>query len=242
MKVTYIEHSGFMIEWAHCVWLIDYYRGQIPEFDKQKKIIIFCSHAHSDHFNPKIFSLFEGCEKAAYILSEDIRSSVTGLGLTGQQQEQITYVKPRTMLMIEDGSGHQIAVKTLLSTDCGVAFLLEYEGQQIYHAGDLNWWVWKGEEEQEYWKMTTAYKAEIARLCEISDAIDIAFVPLDPRQEEWYSKGMLYFITEVEARKIFPMHFWNQYEIIERFLSSAEGKEYSEAIVPIQFAGEHWTL
>ena len=42
-----------------------------------------------------------------------------------------------------------LLLKTLKSTDEGVAFLLNYIGNTVYHAGDLNLWVWK-EESREY--------------------------------------------------------------------------------------------
>lgn len=40
-------------------------------------------------------------------------------------------------------------VKTLFSTDEGVAFLLRCSEGTIYHAGDLNDWVWNGEPDEE---------------------------------------------------------------------------------------------
>ena len=33
MKVTFIEHSGFMVEMEQNVLLFDYYQGEIPSFD-----------------------------------------------------------------------------------------------------------------------------------------------------------------------------------------------------------------
>lgn len=38
-------------------------------------------------------------------------------------------------------------ITTFASTDIGVAYLLETDGLRIYHAGDLNWWHWEGEDE-----------------------------------------------------------------------------------------------
>ncbi len=55
MKITYIEHSGYAIEWESCIWVFDYYRGKIPDWEKTKPLIIFASHAHKDHFAPEIF-------------------------------------------------------------------------------------------------------------------------------------------------------------------------------------------
>ena len=49
-----------------------------------------------------------------------------------------------------------IEIETLRSNDMGVAFLVKVEGKTIYHAGDLNWWHWNGEpeEDNEYYKKT----------------------------------------------------------------------------------------
>lgn len=69
----------------------------------------------------------------------------------------------------------------------------------IYHAGDLNDWVWEGESEQYNKQMTGNYRHEIDLLNaylqenDINNMLDVAFLPLDPRQEQDYAKGMLYF-------------------------------------------------
>ena len=34
MKVTYIEHSCFSVELDNSILLFDYYKGEIPDFDK----------------------------------------------------------------------------------------------------------------------------------------------------------------------------------------------------------------
>ena len=41
IDVTYIGHSGFLIKWDACYWLFDYYRGDIPELDPGKALIVF---------------------------------------------------------------------------------------------------------------------------------------------------------------------------------------------------------
>ncbi|MBP1754948.1 MAG: fold metallo-hydrolase [Firmicutes bacterium] len=33
MIITYIGHSGFLIEWDNCYWLFDYFKGEIPALD-----------------------------------------------------------------------------------------------------------------------------------------------------------------------------------------------------------------
>ena len=51
MKITYINHSGFLIETKDCYYIFDYYKGELPLLDKKKEVIVFCSHFHKDHFN-----------------------------------------------------------------------------------------------------------------------------------------------------------------------------------------------
>ena len=59
--------------------------------------------------------------------------------------------------------------------------------------------------------------------------IDTAFVVLDPRQEKDYDRGLSYFLEHVPVNKVYPMHYWEQPEIIERFLS--EHPEYRSQIL-----------
>ena len=49
MKVTYLEHSGFLVELEDSCLLFDYYRGELPGLDPDKKMLVFVSHAHYDH-------------------------------------------------------------------------------------------------------------------------------------------------------------------------------------------------
>ena len=61
MTVTYIGHSGFLLETEDAYFLFDYFEGTIPELKNNKSIIVFSSHRHHDHFNPEIFELIKKC-------------------------------------------------------------------------------------------------------------------------------------------------------------------------------------
>ena len=52
MEITYLGHSGFLVETSAAYLLFDYIRGNLPEFDKAKRLYVFASHAHSDHWDP----------------------------------------------------------------------------------------------------------------------------------------------------------------------------------------------
>lgn len=223
MKITYICHSGFLIETAECYYLFDYYKGGLPKLNPRKPILVFASHRHPDHYNPGVFDKLteQGMEQVTAVLSKDIprKSYPSGaevLTVTFHQSYELPY--------------HGGQLHTLHSTDQGVAFLIRCPEGTIYHAGDLNDWVWEGETEQYNRQMTGSYRHEIKRLKEMLDGIsvDVAFLPLDPRQEKDYYRGMLYFLQQIPTKKAYPMHYWERPEIIRQFIQ--EYPEYQEII------------
>ena len=42
IKITYLEHSGFAVECDDYVLIFDYYKGNLPQFDKDKKNLCIC--------------------------------------------------------------------------------------------------------------------------------------------------------------------------------------------------------
>ena len=60
-----------------------------------------------------------------------------------------------------------------------------------------------------------------------------AFVVLDPRQEEHYWWGMNEFMRTADADVVFPMHFWKDYKLIEKFKSGESAQDYKEKVVSI---------
>ena len=207
MQVTYIDHSGFLVESEACYYIFDYYKGELPKLDKDKEVIVFCSHFHQDHFNPQIFEILNdmGMNYQA-VLAKDInkRKYPAGVKITTAYHDK-TYI-------LDNGT----QVSTLLSTDSGVAFVVKAKSGTIYHAGDLNDWYWEGEPDADNRQMTSRYRAEIDKLQGIH--FDVAFVPLDPRQEDHYADGMIYFLENVECEAVFPMHYWDEPKVIDRFI------------------------
>ena len=109
---------------------------------------------------------------------------------------------------------------TFQSTDLGVAFLIEDDQNLIYHAGDLNDWVWEEESVSYNEQMTIDYRKQMNLLSEKLDGktIDTAFIVLDPRQEKDYDRGMCYFLEQIPVKQVYPMHYWESPDIIQTFL------------------------
>lgn len=210
MTIAYIYHSCFLIETSDCYYLFDYYKGDLPELKTEKPVLVFASHRHEDHYNPEIFTILSdrGMKKVYAILPNDIPAK--RYPRTNAEIIKIYHSKEYTLPC-------HTYLTTLLSTDRGVAFLLQCKEGTIYHAGDLNDWGMETDTEQERKQMRGSYRAQIAKLKDRT--IDAAFLPLDPRLGSTYAEGILYFLRQVNVKRVYPMHYWEQPEIIDRFLS-----------------------
>lgn len=202
MKLTYIYHSGFLIEFDDKNIIFDYYKGEIPNIDSEKKLYVVSTHSHRDHFNENIFELFKDFKDVKYLLSDDIDI---------EEREDIYFLEGRKKYCIDD-----LEIETFESTDLGIAILITTEGKTIYHGGDLNWWTWHGyETQEEYDSMTERFFNEMKLLKDRK--IDLAMVVLDPRQGDRYDWGLKYFIENTSTKYIAPMHLWEKYEFIDKF-------------------------
>ena len=237
MNITYLGHSGFLIEWDECYMLFDYFEGDLPELMKSKKLYVFVSHHHHDHYNPKVFELMQRVESIEYIFSDDVHL-VEDVDL--HSNGRIQFVSPHQNYEFHHQEGKTWKLFTLKSTDEGVAFLLEYHDQRIYYAADLNLWLWKGESEEYNHNMSKLFCDEMKYLKEVT--LDLAFAPLDPRQEEYYSKGIEALLETATVKYLFPMHFWKQPEIIGRFLKEKGACLKETIMLQVDAPGQTWKL
>ena len=229
MRVSYISHDGFFIECADCCLLFDYWKGELPAAS-DKPIYIFASHHHGDHYVPAIFDYGDLFPSASYILSDDIRPAREGDGVILCRADETIELPDLT-------------VRTLGSTDCGVAFLVKLRtGETIYHAGDLHLWLFgKEDTPEEAEEMTERFLHEIDKLRGVK--IDLAMLPLDPRQpRSQYWMGMDYCLRELAIAHAIPMHMWGRYGIIERFLQLPQTKAYAEKVIKIEKEGQSYEI
>lgn len=238
-EVTYLFNSGFAVKAEGRYLIFDYYNtvpfkklpglggGVIaPRELKDENVTVFASHAHMDHFVPSIMGWTRHMSRVHYVLSEDI-------GVTAAAR--VTKVGPDEVHEL-DG----MTIRTLRSTDEGVAFDVSAGGLRMYHAGDLNWWHWDGEPEEENRAMGEAYRSEIDKLRGIT--FDIAFVPVDPRLGKEYLWGLDYFMKTADAKVIFPMHFRNTYSMFDKLQKDPMAQAYKDRIVRISRRGEHFEV
>lgn len=221
MKITHIYHSAFYVELEKNVLLFDWYKGSLPEIPAEKKLYVFCSHAHEDHYSPKIWELSGEHPDLTYILDEGIADG------NGHPEAEVIRVRPREEYSA--GSAETaLRILTLESTDMGVAFYVEAEGKRLYHAGDLNVWFWYDEPMEDNLASEKKCREEMQYLAgrlkgdpRYPDGalLDAAFVPLDFRLQEEAPRCIAAFMDILGAAYVFPMHYWGREEEVKGYLS-----------------------
>ena len=164
-----------------------------------------------------------------YIFSKDCKMSPHFLqkhGFPDDIREKITYVSAGEKYQVDD-----VKIETLRSTDAGVAFYVETRGATFFHAGDLNDWTWEGARDLINGRMRREYRTQIKKLA--GKPINLAFVPMDPRQGADQELGMDYFLETTSAEYVFPMHMWQDYSHIPVYKNKIWNPGMAERVVEI---------
>lgn len=236
MEITYIHHDGFAIETKNTIIIIDYFEESINEktllesiIDSDKTIYFLSSHRHHDHFCKTVLEYAR--ENIIYVFSGDI----------GKIHSDVRSV--RNMNFINKGDIYQdelIKVTAYGSTDIGISFKIDVDGESIFHAGDLNNWHWNEEcDAKRSKKYEDDYLGELNYICEENNYFDIVMFPMDPRLGKDYARGATQFIEKIKVRYFIPMHFWNEFDKGSNFDDFDKNKcEF----LPIKLRGQKFTL
>lgn len=215
-KINYLYHSGFIVETKSNLLVFDYFKNSSDKKERslengvitedvlktEKNILVFSTHSHYDHFDPLIFSWRKFNSKIKYILSSDIQRN--------EDLEDCVYISENENVRINN-----VDIKAYGSTDIGISLFVNIDGVSIFHAGDLNWWHWKDESDEDNLAMEKNFKEKVEKLS--NEKIDIAFFPVDSRLEEYYDLGGKYFIKKIKPKLFIPMHFADNPEITKKF-------------------------
>ena len=215
--IYYIYHSGFVLELEKSILIFDFYRiptdkkneeeSFISKFIKRndKKVYVFSSHSHSDHFNKEILKWLNLNENIKYILSDDIKIH-----------------KHKNFYFTKEGDSFELdnlKISTFGSTDLGSSFYVNVEDKNIFHSGDLYLWHWEDDTLEEEKTMYDAYMSELEKIKKL-DRIDIAFVPVDPRLGVNTLEGVELFYKVLKPKLIVPMHFSDDYSQMKNFIEN----------------------
>lgn len=209
-RVTYLAHSGFVVELDSVITVFDYFRDpdhallRILTKSPDKPVIFFVTHNHRDHFEPRIFELAQN-HKRVYVVSNDVPAQVIPSTLNVAGMSPGDY--------IENLPG-DLTVKAFGSTDAGVSYLVTAPtGLTIFHAGDLNDWHWMDISTlEEQARAHGEFEKIVRRIAADTHAtIDIAMFPVDTRLGTDFAGGARYFLSHIRVHDFFPMHFNGDY-------------------------------
>lgn len=218
MKLTYIYHSGYVIEGKDCTFIIDYFKDSddgyiqhsLPSFPG--KIYVLSSHWHPDHFNRKVLEWKNIRPDVDYIFSKDIL------------KKKLATPEEATFLIKGDiRQDANVRIKAFGSTDVGISFLIEAEGKKIFHAGDLNNWHWDEESTpEEIQSAERHFRQELKTLANETKHLNAALFPVDCRLGKNYMRGPEQFVDAIQTDLFAPMHFGETYQEANAFKDYAE--------------------
>lgn len=219
--ITSTGHSGFTLESETHMLIFDFSEGHLPNLAMKKKLYVFVSHSHEDHYNPEIFTLCREHPNVKYVISSDIPDSE----IKSHGVSEYIRVEPGMDFMLES----RFRLKVLPSTDLGVAYLAGCMGRNIFHAGDLNLWLWRGMSESEVYGMTSRFREYTSALKNFR--IDTAFLPLDTRQGMYSFLGFDYYMKHYRIKHAIPMHFFGSSKIVDDLLCDPISRDYRSHVI-----------
>ena len=247
MTLTYIFHSGFVLETNQALLVFDFWldpASVMPSLvHRDKPLYVFSSHFHEDHFNRDIFDWRdERTQSTIYILSKDILRHRRA----AREEADVWLAKGGTW---SDG---RVSVTATGSTDSGVSWVVDVEGKRLFHAGDLNNWyarflpdITEGEiihseemdEDIDPVAHQKQYLGELKDIRKVSDHFDVAMFPVDGRIGNGYTLGGRQFIERFQVGLFVPMHFVaSGFQSAHRFQVFADAQQVP--FWPIQRVGE----
>ena len=212
-KVTYIYHSCFLLRIENVCFLFDYpEKAHLPKgSDKivldnvkaEDTLYVFFSHGHEDHFNPEIENILQKVKNKKFVLSDDI-------------EDMYGDVISSDHLIVEPDEEYEygiLKIKTFLSNDLGVAYLIHLKGLNIYYGGDLASWLWPNIPEKAKEETENFFRSVLNQLSDLT--IHIGFSNVDFRLPNL--GGAKEFVETVKPKYFIPMHLFEDPSKLDEF-------------------------
>lgn len=220
LTLTYICHSCFLLDTPDCAVVFDYWKDPTAEdsahprfldtIPPDKPFYVVVSHHHKDHFVKEIFDWKRRFCNIHYILSADVARHVRHI-LRADSLYNGVKLDAADYTVMRPGdtfSGPDITVRAFGSTDTGNSYVADIAGLTVFHAGDLNAWIWKDESTQaEVVEAVHAYSRILKEIASEFPTLDIAMMPVDSRIGTDYFTGASMLVRSIDVRHFFPMHF-----------------------------------
>lgn len=175
-----------------------------------KKLYVLVSHHHKDHFSRRIFNWYIRFPQVHYIISRDVYKSVKYLfnkeGFYNGEKpplENISVLSPG-----EEFNDDIVSIKAYGSTDIGNSYALNVSGLKIFHAGDLNAWLWIDESSaSEVEEAKCKFTKIVNDIGKENPEFDLVMFPVDSRLGTDYWWGAKYWVERISSSLFVPMHY-----------------------------------
>ncbi len=236
--VWHLYHSGFALKTAHHFLIFDYWPGQdLPKGKKGldaglidpgrlkgENVVVFISHEHGDHFYPDSLKWKDNIENIHYVVPPGVPAEDKGFAA---DRDFITVLAPNRSAKVGE-----VWIKTLLSTDSGVAFLVKADGLTIYHSGDHACWNWNDDPKSEK-KFVTKHLKSLE-----GESIDIGMHVCDARLKGKGWGGIFAFAGAYKPKLLVPMHLSGNYKVLPEVESLLEKNKIQVPFWRVQSPGE----
>lgn len=220
MTLTYIWHDCFVFSDEKASIVFDFWKDptvkedELPDFitslDKSKPLYIVVSHHHKDHYTKRIFEWSKIFTNIRYVLSKDVvkycRHILNPDSIYSGQKPS-----PESIIRLAHGESYEddiVKIDAFGSTDIGNSYAITIDGKTLFHAGDLNAWIWMDEStEEEVEQAIIDYNNILETIYSSYRYFDIAMFPVDSRIGSGYYTGAKIFVRKFEVAHFFPMHF-----------------------------------
>ena len=207
--IQYLGHSGWAIKTQNHILIFDcveHNAGSLSEVINltevnRKKLSVFVSHDHPDHYSPAIFDWRKSIREINYIVGWKLETGSYCLCLGPREKKSL----------------NGLEIWTIKSTDEGVGFLVKVDDLVVFHGGDHAYWGGS----------IDSFSREIDYLAKVEDKIDIVFLALATgtgQRSESITRGIFYAIEKLRPKVMFPMHAGGREYLYKEFAQEAEKK------------------
>ncbi|MCM1519107.1 MAG: hypothetical protein NC117_10750 [Pseudoflavonifractor sp.] len=213
MKVTYLDHCGYMVTTDKAIIVFDYFRDPSHALHKALEdhpyfpVVFFMSHYPKDRpYHPDIYEIAQN-HKRTYVMSNGIlpQGIPSDLAVAGMSAGDI----------LEDLPGIK-EVKAYKSTDKGsVTFVVTLDdGHKIFHGGNIGEYKWHGGEapsERDIAKAEEEFKVIINHIASEVPEVYIGMFPLYTGQASDFTKYAKEYLQTIKTDNYFPMNIGDTY-------------------------------
>ncbi len=219
--VWYLGHSSWAVTTQNHLLIFDYVpfgrhsddpalaNGLInPDEIKGRKVVVFATHAHSDHYDSAIFDWRETIADIQYVIGFE-PDNVTGF----------EYIPPRGKRTLGD-----LTVSTIPANDGGEGFVVQVDGLVIFHGAD---------HANNDMSIAKSFSDEIDYIAQSGVQVDLAFMGITGcslgRPPE-VKAGVVYAIEKLAPKALFPQHSLGQEHRYQEFADEVAERNFPTKI------------